>query len=74
MTAVATTREYVSAQHAKAKLAWRFGHVKKGTLADVHVDGQWYRYGYVIPHGFYRELTPQGGQIRSALHGGLVNY
>jgi hypothetical protein len=67
-------RTYVSPQHAKAKLTWRFDHVKAGTLADVCVDGQWRRYGYVIPHGFYWEPTPQAGQIRSALHDGLVKY
>ena len=74
MTSVIVTREYVSAQHAKARLGWRFNHVKHGVLADVHVDGKWYRYGYVIPHGFYRELTPDGGQIKSSLHDGLVKY
>lgn len=65
---------YVSPQHAKAKLSWRFNHVKRGTLADVYVDGEWRRYGYVIPHGFYYEKTPEQGQIRSALHDGLVRY
>lgn len=67
-------RTFVSSQHAKAKLGWRFKHAKRGILADVYVDGQWRRYGYVTPSGFYYEQTPALGQIRSALHDGLVKY
>lgn len=65
---------FVSHQHAKAKLRWRFNHVKHGTLADVYVDGSWRRYGHIAGLGFYWEPTPPQGQIRSALHDGLVKY
>jgi len=56
-------RVFVSRQQAKADLRWRFRHVKRGVIADVHVKGEWRRYGFIDGMGFYYELAPPDGQF-----------
>lgn len=65
--------EKVSPQHAKSRAKHNFEALKHGhRRVDIHTDGRWFRYGWSMANGYYREPTPDGGQILSARTGFVV--